>query len=345
MKILILGGTVFLGRHLAEIARERGHDVTLFNRGKTNPDLFSDVEQLRGDREGDLSALEGRAWDAVVDTSGYVPRVVAASAEQLVEGTPHYTFISSISVYDDRTEMGIDESSAVSRLEDPAVEEVTGETYGPLKALCEEAVQEIYGEGALIIRPGIIAGPHDPTDRFTYWVLRVAGGGDVLAPASPAHPIQFVDVRDLALWTIRMVEEGASGTYNATGETTRMGDFLEACRVVSASTARFRWVDEDFLLEHGVQPWSEIPLWLPGETGVAMSSVDVGRALGAGLTFRPLQETIEDTLAWAEGRAADHELRAGLDAEREAALLQAWFEEQAEELAEGPDLDQYDYGA
>ncbi|MDX1663491.1 MAG: NAD-dependent epimerase/dehydratase family protein [Candidatus Promineifilaceae bacterium] len=345
MKILILGGTVFLGRHLVEAAHERGHDVTLFNRGRSNPDLFSELEQLRGDRDGDLSALDDRQWDAVIDTSGYLPRVVTASAKRLADATSHYTFISSVAVYDDRTQSGMDESGAVGRLEDPTVEEITGETYGPLKVLCEEAVQEVYSERALIIRPGLIVGPHDPSDRFTYWPLRVARGGDVLAPGSAAHPIQFIDVRDLALWTIRMVEEGASGVYNATGETLRMGDLLEACRVVSGATARFRWVDEAFLLEHRVQPWSEIPLWLPGEAGAGMGTIDVTRAVESGLRFRPMEETVEDTLAWASERGGDYELRAGLSPEREADLLQEWFEEQAEEMADGPDLDQYDYGA
>lgn len=326
MKLLILGGTRFVGRHIVHAAQERGHDVTLFNRGQTNPDLFDDVEQLHGDRDGDLSALDGRRWDAVVDTSGYVPRIVRASAERLADAVEHYTFISTLSVYPDLSVQGLDESSPVATIDDPTVEEVTGETYGPLKALCEQVVQDVYGDDGLIIRPGVVVGPHDPTDRFTYWPVRVARGGAVLAPAPPERRVQFIDARDLGAWTVRMAEEGQSGLYNATGPEggVTMDEMLKTCRRVAQSNARFIWADETFLLEHDVQPWSDLPLWIAGEEALGFGSVDVGEAVQAGLRFRPLDETARDTLQWARERPADHEWQAGLNAEREAELLQAW---------------------
>lgn len=326
MRFLILGGTVFVGRHIVRAAQERGHDVTLFNRGKSNPDLFHDVEQLYGDRDGDLSALDGGRWDAVVDTSGYVPRVVRASADRLAGAVDHYTFISTLSVYSDLSVEGLDESSPVATIDDPTVEEVTGETYGPLKALCEEMVRDVYPDSGLVIRPGVIVGPHDPTDRFTYWPVRVDRGGDVLAPGPREQRVQFIDGRDLAAWTVRMVEEGKTGTYNATGPEggVGMGEMLTTCRRVSQSDARFVWVDKAFLLEHDVQPWVELPLWLAGEESAGFGSVNVEKAVAAGLRFRPLEETAKDTLQWAKERPTDHEWRAGLSAEREEALLQAW---------------------
>src|SRR5579872_4273010 len=232
MKLLILGGTVFLGRHIVEAALARGHEVTLFNRGQHNPDLFPEVEKLRGDRNGDLAALQGRQWDAAIDTSGFVPRVVRASAEALANAVKHYTFISSISVYADFTKLGIDESSPVAKLVDESVEEVTGETYGGLKALCEQAAEEALPGKVLIVRPGLIVGPDDQTDRFTYWPYRVAQGGEMLAPGRPAHQEQFIDVRDLAQWIVRMVEAGKTGVYNATGPDYVLStqQLLEVCK-------------------------------------------------------------------------------------------------------------------
>ncbi len=206
MKLLVLGGTVFLGRHLVEAATARGHSVTLFNRGQHNPELYPEVEKLRGDRDSDLSALQGRRWDAVIDTCGYLPRAVRASAELLADAVDHYTFISSISVYADFHTPAMDESAPVGTLADETVEEVTGETYGPLKALCEQAAERALPGRVLNIRPGLIVGPHDPTDRFTYWPVRVARGGEVLAPGRPHVPVQVIDGRDLAEWTVRMVE-------------------------------------------------------------------------------------------------------------------------------------------
>ncbi len=328
MKLLILGGTVFLGRHLVEAALARGHEVTLFNRGQHNPDLFPNVEKLRGNRDGDWEALQGREWDAVIDTSGYVPRVVRASAALLADAVKHYTFISSLSVYADFSVVGIDESAPVGKLQDETVEEVTGETYGPLKALCEQAAEQAMPGRVLNIRPGLIVGPYDPTDRFTYWVHRVARGGEVLAPGRPEYLVQFIDARDLAEWNVRMVEAEQTGVYNATGldYPLTMGQLLEECKTVSGSDAQFTWVDEQFLLDAKVQPWMELPLWIPESdpNSAGFSAFDCGKAIADGLTFRPLAETIRDTLAWDATRPADVERRAGLKRERETELLEAW---------------------
>jgi nucleoside-diphosphate-sugar epimerase len=209
MRLLILGGTAFLGRALVDDALGRGHELTLFNRGKTNPELYPEVERLQGDRDGDLTVLQGKTWDAVIDTSGYVPRVVGQSAELLADAVGHYTFISSISAYADFSQPGADENAAVGKLEDESVEEIDGDTYGPLKVLCEEVVEKRLPGRTLIIRPGLIIGPHDPTDRFTYWPCRVERGGEVLAPGKPEKSVQFIDARDLAAWNLDMVEGGA----------------------------------------------------------------------------------------------------------------------------------------
>src|SRR5712691_1788013 len=265
MKLLLLGGTMFLGRHIVENALTRGHEVTLFTRGQHNPELFPDVEKLKGNRDGDLTALEGRHWDAVIDTSGYFPRVVRASAELLADAVNHYTFISSISVYAEFSKPGKDESSAVGTLEDQTVEEITETTYGPLKALCEQAAEAVMPGHTLTIRPGLIVGPHDPTDRFTYWPHRVAQGGEILAPGKGLQHVQFIDVRDLAAWTVRMVEANHTGTYHATGpeHTLTMQQFLEECQSVIGSDAHFTWVSEAFLLDKEVDPYVELPLWVP----------------------------------------------------------------------------------
>jgi 2'-hydroxyisoflavone reductase len=325
VRLLILGGTVFVGRLLVEVALERGHQVTLFNRGQHNPELFPEVEKLRGDRDGDLTALEGREWDAVIDPSGYVPRIVRASAELLASKVRHYTFISTISVYDHPVVPGSDESGRLATIEDESVEEVTGETYGALKVLCEQVVREIYPGNALIVRPGLVAGPHDPTDRFTYWPVRVARGGEVLAPGEPDQPVQFIDVRDLAGWMVEMVEQTRTGTYNATGPDypLTLERLLETCRNVTGSDASFTWLSESFLLEQGVAPFTDLPLWLPAEAQ-PMSTTDCRKAIAAGLRFRPLAETVRDTLAWAEERVQPDRSRAGISPERERELLDAW---------------------
>ena len=325
MKILILGGTKFLGRHLVDAALARGHEVTLFNRGKSNPDLFLNIETILGDREHDLHKLADREWDAVIDTSGYIPRIVRLSAQSLERSVKRYVFISSISVYASFNKIGIDENDPVGKIEDESFEEITGESYGPLKALCEKAVQEIYKERALIIRPGLIVGLNDPTDRFTYWPVRVARGGDVLAPEKPDAPVQIVDVRDLSDFIIRLMEENASGIFNATGPDYELtiGTMLDVSKQVSNSDASFHWASVEFLAENKVEAWSDMPVWLPSlgdEAGV--SRVDISKAINAGLTFRPLEETIRDTLEWAKTRPPDHSWRAGLAINREQELLE-----------------------
>jgi 2'-hydroxyisoflavone reductase len=340
MKLLILGGTVFLGRHLVEAALARGHEVTLFNRGQHDSGLFPEVEKLRGDRTLDLNALRGRRWDAAIDTCGYVPGVVRASARLLADAVEHYTFISSQSVYANFDAPGIDESAPVQTLTDEQVreaEQITptgsvtavsyGGMYGGLKALCERAVDEEMDGRALSIRAGLIVGPHDYSDRFTYWVRRIAHGGDVLAPGHPDRPVQIIDARDLAGWIVRMAEECQTGIFNATGPDYRltMRRMLEECRDTSGSQARFVWISDQFLKEAEVAGWSEVPLWLPEEHILAnFFSVNCSRALASGLTFRTLADTIRATLAWDSTRPQDAGLRNGLKRERETELLQSW---------------------
>jgi len=324
MKVLILGGTKFLGRHLVDVALAAGHEVTLFNRGKTNPTLFPNVETIIGDRGQDIERLSGREWDAVMDVAGYLPRIVRLSAEGLKRSVKRYVYISSISAYAGFQKVGINESDPVGKLEDESIEEINGETYGPLKALCEKVVQETYGDRALIIRPGLIVGPYDPTDRFTYWPMRVKRGGDMVTPDKPQTPIQIVDVRDLSEFIMKLIEENASGIYNATGPDRElsMGEFLDACKLVTGSVAAFHWASREFLAEHKVEPWSDMPVWIPDtEEDAGFSRVDVSKAIDAGLQFRPLEETIRDTIAWAETRPIDHEWRAGLNPTREENLL------------------------
>jgi len=326
MRIIILGGTQFLGRHLVDMALAHGHDLTLFHRGRTNPDLFGDaVEHIFGDRDGDLDKLSGRTWDACIDTSGYLPRVVHASAERLHGAVAHYTFISTISVYADDVTPHQDESAPLVTLDDESTEEINGDTYGGLKVLCEQVVQTVYPTQALIVRPGLIVGPHDPTDRFSYWPVRIQRGGTVLAPAAPDQPVQVIDARDLAIWILKGVEEQMTGIFNATGLSVPFGHVLEVCQQAANSVAHIEWVDPAFLLDQGVQPWSELPLWL-GADGTGIMQTDINRAVEAGLTFRPLVETVADTLGWAATRSPDREWRAGLTPERESALLAAWKE-------------------
>ena len=316
MRLLVLGGTVFLGRHLVDAALARGHEVTLFNRGQTNSELFPDVERLRGDRDGDLSALERGSWDAVVDTSGYVPRVVRASAELLADRVEHYTFVSSVSAYGDFSRVGLSEDDAMEPLAEES--EDVAEHYGPLKALCEQAVESVFPGRSLVVRPGIIVGPHDPTDRFTYWPVRSARGREVLAPGDPNRQVQVIDCRDLAAWMVRLVEDRVTGTLNATGpsEPLTMEAMLAACGAEDLT-----WVHDEFLLEREVGPWMELPLWLSGPEWAGMLAVDVSRAVATGLTFRPIEETARDTLAWASGRELT---KAGLAPERESELLREW---------------------
>jgi len=318
VRLLVLGGTKFLGRHAVDAALAAGHDVTIFTRGQTNPDLFPQVERLRGDRDGDLGALAGREWDGVVDTSGYVPRVVRQSADLLRDAAARYVFVSSISVYADFSQP-VDEGTPVAQLEDPQSENVETD-YGALKAACEDVVSEIFGERATSVRAGLLVGPYDPTDRFTYWPRRLADGGDVLAPGDPAAPTQFVDARDLASWLVRVAEDGPGGVMNATGpvEPMTLGELLERTRAAVGSDARLVWTDEQRILDAGVQPWMELPLWAPGADFAGLQRTDIRRALAAGLQFRPVEETAQDTLAWSRDAG---EQRPTLTREREAELL------------------------
>jgi 2'-hydroxyisoflavone reductase len=331
MKLLVLGGTIFFGRRLVEAALAAGHEVTLFNRGQHNPDHFPGAEKLHGDRDGGLDVLRGRRWDAVVDTCGYVPRVVRASAELLAGSAEHYTFISSISAYAGNGTPGEDESAPLATLNDPTTEEATNAAYGGLKALCEQVVQEVFSGRSLIVRPGLIVGAGDPSDRFTYWPHRIARGGEVLAPGRPDRQVQFIDARDLSEWTLRMSVSHATGAYNATGPdyALSMGNVLDACREVSDSDARFTWADGAWLVEQGVAPWMELPLYVPESDEFAgFAARNVGKAVAAGLTFRPVAETVRDTLIWDVERwgatGAPQKLNAGLPREREAELLAAW---------------------
>jgi 2'-hydroxyisoflavone reductase len=333
MHVLVLGGTVFLGRHLVAAALARGHAVTLFNRGEHNPDLFPEVQKLRGNRDGALDVLDGRRWDAVIDPSGYVPRIVGASARRLAESADHYTFISSLSVYKLPYAGVLDETAPLETLPEgqEGTETITGETYGPLKVLSEHAAAEAFPGRALIIRPGLIVGPHDPTDRFTYWPARVARGGEVLAPGQPDRTVQFIDVRDLSEWIIRLVEARTAGTYNATGpeQPLSMGALLDACRSESGSDARFTWVDEALLLERKVEPYTELPLWVPAEYK-DFDRFDCRKAFASGLTLRPLADTLRATLDWDATRPAGQPRRNGLGPEREAELLAAHHRKTAE---------------
>jgi len=320
VKLLVLGGTKFLGRATVDAALARGHEVTLFNRGETNPELFPDTEKLRGDRTQDLCALDGREWDAVVDPSGYVPAVVRASAEKLSGQAGYYLFVSSLSAYADRSKPMV-EGDAVEQLgdmpEDRLLEDYSN--YGALKALAEQAVAETFPDAHANVRPGLIVGPHDPTGRFTYWPHRVARGGDVAAPAPPGDKVQFIDVRDLAEWMVGLCEQRATGEFNAVNDGVAWSDLLDTCREVSGSDARFVWIEGKFLLDQEIGQWMELPLWIEDESDKGLHRADTARAKATGLTIRPLADTVQATLDHAETTDS-----AGLSAEREAALLAAW---------------------
>jgi 2'-hydroxyisoflavone reductase len=331
MKALVFGGTRFLGRHLVDALRAAGHEVTLLNRGRSDPSAYPALEQLHGDRDprlGDgLARLQGRDWDVAFDLCGYVPRVVRAACDALAGRVGRYVFVSSISVYDGFAAPGLDESAPLAALADPASEEVMAH-YGALKAACEREVGAVFGAAALNVRPGLIVGPFDPTGRFTYWPLRIARGGDVIAPAPSTYPVQFIDARDLAQWMLQAALRGAQGAFNVTGPAnaaTTLGALLGACAEVSATAPRVHWLDADFLLAQGVAPWTDLPLWV-GPEDAAMNQVSVSRALATGLVTRPVRETIVDTLAWAQAAPLRAPAaRVGLAAEREAQLLAAWL--------------------
>jgi 2'-hydroxyisoflavone reductase len=324
VKILILGGTQFVGRHFVEVALERGHELTLFNRGISGPDLFPEAEQLRGDRTVDLSPLAGRTWDLVFDASCYVVRAAQMAVAALAGNVGRYAFVSSLSVYADQNAPDLDESAPVGRIDDPTMEVVDGDTYGPLKALCEQEVLRPFPD-ALVLRCGFIVGPYDDVDRLPWWIRRIADGGEVLAPDRPDYPAQLIDARDIAEWTLAMIERGEGGVFNVTAPLRPygLGEVLETCKRVSGSDAWFTWVPEAFLLDQGMDPDDEpLPYWLgPAYLGGATS--DVRKAIGAGLTSRPLEATIADTYAWERARPREP-LRVGIASDRERAILEAW---------------------
>ena len=320
MKLLIIGGTRFLGRAIVNAALSRGHEVTLFNRGKTNPDLYADVETIVGDRDGGLDGLKGRTWDAVIDTCGYVPRLVRDSTELLKDVVEHYTFISTISVYADFTLVGMDESAPLGIIEDETVEEVTAETYGPLKVLCEQAADEVMNGRTLHVRSGYIVGANDHTDRFSYYPYRIAQGGEVLLPQGPDWPIQFIDVVDIARWTIQATEQKLTGPYNIVGPQNQLtfGELVEACQAVSGSDATFSYAPEEFLQTQEMK--RPFPLW-SGSEMMGIHTVNAQKAIADGLTFRPLADTIRDTLEFVNSYGDDHQWNVGPTAEEEAKLL------------------------
>ena len=333
LRLLILGGTGFLGPHTVDHARARGHVLTLFNRGRTNPGLFPDVETILGDRDGKLDGLKGRTWDAVIDNSGYVPRIVKMSADLLAPSTGQYVFISTISVFGESPKPGADESHPVETLADPTTEEVR-QFYGGLKALCEKAAEASMPGRATVIRPGLIVGPMDTTDRFTYWPVRLAAGGDVLAPGDGSDPVQFVDVRDLAAFVVKAVEDKSFGTFNATGpaDELRMSAFLDTCRTAVGSTANLVWADAAFLEKMEVAPWGDMPVWVPGTGQLAgFGRIDCRRAGKAGLAFRPLADTARDTLDWWRTLPVERtaKLKAGIAPDREKVVLEAWRQARA----------------
>ena len=300
MRVLVLGGTHFLGRAVVDVALDEGHDVTLFNRGVTNPELYPGVERLRGNLESDLEALRGRRWDAVVDLDPTtLPAAVRRYAELLAVAVEHAVFVSTISVYADPSHPPTEESP-VHEPPEPEPDSFQEELYGGLKVGCERAIRDVFGERAAIVRPGLIAGPNDPTERFTYWVRRLPEGGDVLAPGDPDRPVQLIDARDLGSWLVAVATRRISGVFNATGpaEPITLGAWLERMRDAIGTRARLVWVQDEPILAAGVTPWTELPLWLPGEDHAGLLRADIDHAFREGLTLRPIETTARDTLAW-----------------------------------------------
>jgi 2'-hydroxyisoflavone reductase len=339
LSILILGGTGFTGPEQVEYAIQRGHSVTLINRNKTRPDFFKGrVEQLIGDMNGDMSALKGKKFDVVIDNPTTLPAWVRNVAQYMEGNTDHYIFISTISVYPDNSKPGADESDGLTPLPeglDPyaAAPADAGRYYGALKSFSEKEVEKHYPGKNTIIRPGLIVGPLDRSDRFTYWPYRIDKGGEVMAPGTPNDPVQFIDARDIAEWTIRMAENKTPGVYNATGPKSPMtlGEMLEGIKKAINSNATFTWVPAEFLQEQKIRPWSNMPVWIPpvGDTAGFMRR-SIAKAQSKGLTYRPLEVTARDTLAWNKTRPeADLQklaagATAGISAEREKQVLDAW---------------------
>jgi 2'-hydroxyisoflavone reductase len=338
LRILFLGGTGFTGPHQVRYALSRGHKVTVFNRGKTHPgELPKEAEQLIGDRNGQLDALKGRTWDVAIDIPTSIPVWVRDAAQVLKGNVDRYVFISTISVYSDNSKPGMDETGPLAKYEGADAMKETQESlkasnyrlYGPLKALSEAEAEKWFPGQALIIRPGLIVGPGDESDRFTYWPLRLTRGGEILAPGDPTDPVQFIDARDLAEWTIRMVEQGTTGVFNATGpkSTLTMGQMLAGIQQVTRADARLTWANADFLAAQKVSPWSDMPVWVPPKGDSAgFSRISVAKALGKGLTFRSVPDTTQATLDWFRKQPAERQakLRAGIKPEREVEVLAAW---------------------
>ena len=334
LKILILGGTRFIGLHMTSLALQRGHTLTYFNRDKTKTDRFREVERIKGDRNGEIDGLKGREWDVVIDNSGYVPRHVRLSAELLAPKVKQYVFVSSISVYPNFSEPR-DEKSPVGKLADETIEKVDGETYGPLKALCEQAAEKALPGRTTIIRPGLIVGPDDNTDRFTYWPARAARGGEFIAPGASTDPFQVIDVRDLAAFTLNAVENNFTGTYNLVSNVNefKFGELTDACiaaakkQVKPATAPHATYLPTEFLEAQEVAPWSEMPVWLPAKGDeAAFAGTSNKAALAKGLKITPLKKTVNDTLAWHLTRPAEEreKLKAGIAPEKEATVLAAW---------------------
>jgi 2'-hydroxyisoflavone reductase len=324
MRILVIGGTRFVGRHMVEAALAAGHDVTLFHRGQTGPDLFPGVERRRGDRNGDLGELAEGSWDATIDTCAYVPRQVHTLADALGERAGTYLLVSSVSAYDTPEAAGFGEDSPLIELADPTVEEITGDTYGGLKVLCERAAVERFGAGSIIVRPTYVVGPDDYTWRFPWWVQRLARGGEVLAPGPADNPAQVIDARDMATWTVRLLEQKEAGAFHAVSPAPPFGfgDQLEAIRAAVAPEGTvLTWVDEDFLLAEGLDD-TAFPLWSGGDPDRLIMAADPAAATATGLVPRPLEDTARDTLSWLRG--VEQPASPGISPEREAELLDAW---------------------
>ncbi len=321
MRLLILGGTGFLGRTIVDAALVQGYEITLFHRGQLDPKERAGVETHLGDRDGDLGVLSGQRWDAVIDTCGYTPRLVGNAAMALADAVDHYTFISTVNVYAVPTPESVDENAPLA---------LSGASYGPLKALSEQAASQAMNGRALHIRPGLIVGPGDSSDRFTYWPCRINRGAEILAPGNPLARVQYIDVRDLAAWTLQAIQQQLTGPYNAVGPATPMSmdNMLTSCLDQIGGTASLTWVAGEFLLANEVIPYTEMPLWRPADA-TDFSRINSNRAIAAGLTFRPLATTILDTLTWAKTRPDNHPWRSGMHAEREANLLAQWHKSNA----------------
>jgi nucleoside-diphosphate-sugar epimerase len=340
LRILFIGGTGFIGPHMVRRAQVRGHKVTLFNRGRTNPGLFPNVEKLVGDRDGGLGVLKGRTWDAVIDTSGYIPRVVKDSVDLLAGKVHRYVFISSGDAYASFSQVGLDENAPLDVLDDPKSEDAS-KHYGAFKAICEQTVRTTYAGRHTILRPGWIIGAGDYNDISSYWPMRIDRGGEVLAPGTPDDPTQYIDPEDLGRFVIKSIEEDINGTFNIMGPASPMGwgEFLYGIRAVTSAPVKFTWVDADWLAEQKVLPWTDLPIWWPPRDdyqqppmfepgGKGFAQMSAAKAIAAGLTFRPLADTARDIIAEYKSRPPrkpnPRGLRFGLAPEREAELLAAW---------------------